>query len=102
MQTLSAEVLAYQESPEAQRAIAAMAMAEGNANEIRISAFNSLALSAKINANLLLTEQVEAVYGLVSSLETDADLRAAAAGAYGALNLPSEQVKSLILDQSKS
>ena len=62
----------------------------------------SLAVSAKINANLLLTEQIEAIYGLVSSLDADPDLRAAAAGAYGALNLPSEQVKSLILDQSKS
>jgi hypothetical protein len=39
---------------------------------------------------------------LVSSTEADPDLRAAAAGAYGALNLPSEQVKNLILDQSKS
>jgi hypothetical protein len=35
-------------------------------------------------------------------METDPNLRAAAAGAYGALNLPSEQVKSLILDQAKS
>ena len=102
MQMLAAEVLAYQESPEAQRSIAAMAMADQNANEIRISAFNSLVLSAKVNANLLLAEQIDAIYGLVSSLEADADLRAAAAGAYGALNLPSEQVKSLILDQSKS
>jgi hypothetical protein len=39
---------------------------------------------------------------LVSSTEADPDLRAAAAGAYGALNLPSEQVKNLILDQAKS
>ena len=102
MQTQAAQVLAHLESPEAQRAIAKMALAENNSIEIRISAFMSLAVSAKINANLLLTEQVEAIYGLVSSLDADPDLRAAAAGAYGALNLPSEQVKSLILDQSKS
>ena len=102
MQSLAAQVLAYLESPEAQRAIAAMGLAGQNSNEIRISAFNSLALSAKLNANLLLTEQIEAIYGLVRSLETDPALRAAAAGAYGALNLPSEQVKNLILDQAKS
>jgi hypothetical protein len=102
MRVLAAGVLAHLESPQAQQAIAAMAMDEANDNSVRIAAFGSLALSAKINANLLLTERVEAIYALVGSIEADADLRAAAAGAYGALNLPSEQVKKLILDQSKS
>ncbi len=102
MRVLAAETLAYLESPEAQRAIAVMALSEENSQDVRISAFSSLSISAKVNANLLLTEQVEAIYGLVGSLQTDPELRAAAAGAYGALNLPSEQVKDLILDQSKS
>ncbi len=102
MQMLAAEVLAYLDSPEAQRAVAVMAMNEQNGPDIRIAAFNALARSAKLNANLLLTEQIEAIYDLVSSLETAPDLRGAAAGAYGALNLPSEQVKNLILDQAKS
>jgi hypothetical protein len=102
MQTLAAEVLAFLSSPDAQRAIAAMALSEQNSNDIRVAAFHSLALSAKMNANLLLTEQVEAIYKLVSAFEIDPQLRAAAAGAYGALNLPSEQVKKLILDQAKS
>ena len=102
MRMLAAGVLAHLESPEAQRAIATMAMNEANDNNVKIAAFGSLALSAKINANLLLTEQIDSIYGLVSSTETDPDLRAAAAGAYGALNLPSEQVKNLILDQAKS
>ena len=102
MQVLASQVLAYLESPEAQRAIADMAMSEQNDNTVRIAAFGSLALSAKVNANLLLTEEIDAIYALVSSTEADPDLRAAAAGAYGALNLPSEQVKNLILDQAKS
>lgn len=102
MQVLAAEVLAHLGSPDAQRAIARMAMSDANDATVRIAAFGSLALSAKINANLLLTEQIDAIYELVSSTEADADLRAAAAGAYGALNLPSEQVKELILDQAKS
>jgi hypothetical protein len=55
-----------------------------------------------LNANLLLAEQIDALYSLVSSTETDPALRSAAAGAYGALNLPSEKVKTLILDQAKS
>lgn len=102
MQVLAAEVLAHLESPDAQRAIARMAMLDANDATVRIAAFGSLALSAKINANLLLTEQIDAIYNLVSSTEAGADLRGAAAGAYGALNLPSEQVKELILDQAKS
>lgn len=102
MQTLAAQVLAYLESPEAQRAVAAMALSDQNDVDIRISAFQSLAQSAKVNANLLQTEQVEQIYSLVSSTDADPALRAAAAGAYGALNLPSEQVKKLILDQSRS
>jgi hypothetical protein len=102
MQVLASQVLAHLESPQAQRAIAEMALAQQNDKAVRIATFASLALSAKINANLLLSEQVDAIYSLVGSTETESDLRAAAAGAYGALNLPSEQVKRLILDQSKS
>jgi hypothetical protein len=102
MQVLASQVLAHLESPQAQRAIAEMALAQQNDKAVRIATFASLALSAKINANLLLSEQIDAIYSLVGSTETEPDLRAAAAGAYGALNLPSEQVESLILDQSKS
>ena len=102
MQIAAGQSLAYLGSPEAQRAIAAMAMNEQNDKEVRLSAFSSLALSAKLNANLLLSGQVDAMYELVSSTEADVELRAGAAGAYGTLNLPSERVKTLILDQSKS
>jgi hypothetical protein len=102
MQTLAAEVLARLESPQAQRAIAQMALSDKNSEAVRIAAFGSLAISAKQNANLLLTEQIGAIYKLVSSTGTDPQLRAAAAGAFGALNLPSEKVKALILDQAKS
>jgi hypothetical protein len=102
MQTLAADVLARLESPDDQRAIAAMALSDKNSADVRIAAFGSLAISAKLNANLLLSEQIDAIYALVSSMETEPALRAAAAGAYGALNLPSEKVKTLILDQSKS
>lgn len=102
MQILAADVLARLESPEDQRAIATMALSDKNSPEVRIAAFGSLAISAKQNANLLLSEQIDAIYALVRSTATEPQLRAAAAGAYGALNLPSEKVKTLILDQSKS
>ena len=102
VQILAGQVLAYLKSPEAQRSIAAMALAETNAMVVRVEAFNSLAVSAKVNANLLDDKTVDAIYSLVSSLEVEPELRSAAATAYGALNLPSRKVKDLILDQAKS
>jgi HEAT repeat protein len=102
MQVLAGEILAHFDSPGAQRAIAAMALEAGNAPDVRIPAFNSLATSAKLNANMLPDETIDAVYALISSNQTAPDLRSAAAAAYGALNLPSRKAKDLILDQAKS
>lgn len=102
LQTVAGQTLAYINSPDAQRAIAAMALNGDNASEVRIDAFASLANSAKINGNLLPDPTINQIYGMIGSDRTDPDLRAAAAAAYGALNLPSQKVKDLILDQSKS
>ena len=102
IQVLAGQVLARLNGSEAQRAIAAMALAESNTMDVRISAFDSLAISAKLNANLLDDEKIDAIYSLVSSQEIDPELRGAAAAAYGALNLPSRKVKDLILDQAHS
>jgi len=102
MQVLAAAILAHMQNPQAQRAIAAMALNEKNDVNIRIQAFGALAISAKVNANMLEEEQIDVLYSLVSSLEADPKLRSAAAAAYGALNLPSRKVKDLVLDQSRS
>ncbi len=102
IQMLAGQILAHLATPTAQQAIAAMALAETNSQEIRIVAFGSLAVSAKLNANLLDDAAIDAVYSLVSSKDIDPGLRAAAAAAYGALNLPSQKVKNLILDQARS
>jgi hypothetical protein len=99
---LAGQTLAYLDSPGAQRAIAAMALETNNDPNVRISAFVSLATSAKLNANMLPDETIDAIYSLISSNETDNELRSTAAAAYGALNLPSRKVKDLILDQAKS
>lgn len=101
MKILAGQVLARLDSPAAQRAIAVMAMNDENGKNVRIEAFSSLAVSAKINGNILEDNQIDALYSMVSSEEVDAAFRAGAAGAYGALNLPSAKVKELILDQSK-
>ena len=97
----AAQILAYLSSPDAQRAIAEMALKEENKMEVRIAAFNSLAVSAKVNANLLLDEQVDRIYSIVQSTDVNAELRSSAAAAFGALNLPSKKVKDLILNQAK-
>lgn len=102
LQILAGQVLAYLNSQNAQRAIAVMALRNKNSIGVRIAAFNSLAASGKVNANLLNVELIDSIYLLISSQDTDPDLRSAAAAAYGALNLPSRKVKDLILDQSKT
>lgn len=102
IQVLAGQILARLGSSKAQQAITAMALAETNTMDVRISAFNSLAVSAKLNANLLDDKNIDAIYSLVSSQEVEPELRGAAAAAYGALNLPSRKVKDLILDQARS
>jgi len=101
IQILAGKVLAYIDSPGAQRAIAAMALTGGNSLEVRVAAFESLATSAKLNANMLVELMIDGIYALIGSEQTDPGLRSAAAAAYGALNLPSQKVKDLILDQAK-
>lgn len=102
IRVLAGQVLAYLNSPDAQRAIAASAMDAANDANVRVTAFRSLVNSAKLNGNLLPDATVSDIYKFISVGQTDPILRAAAAAAYGALNLPSQKVKDLILDQAKS
>ncbi len=102
LQILAGRTLAAFNNVNAQRQIAAMALAENNSLEVRVEAFNSLGESAKRNANLLEIAAIDAIYAIVSSTQADENLRNAAASAFGALNLPSQDVKRLILDQAKS
>lgn len=101
IKTSAAGILAYLSSPDAQRTIAEMALSQDNKMEIRIAAFDSLAVSAKVNANLLLDEQIDRIYSIVQSTDVNADLRSSAAIAFGSLNLPSKRVKDLIINQAK-
>ncbi|HAL45019.1 MAG: hypothetical protein A2Y12_17525 [Planctomycetes bacterium GWF2_42_9] len=101
MKVIACQILAYLTSPDAQRAIGDLALKEGNTIEIRIAGFETLATSAKVNGNLLLEGQIDQIYSIVDSRDADEQLRSAAAGAFGSLNLPSRRVKDLILSQSK-
>jgi HEAT repeat protein len=102
IKVLAAQTLAHMASPEAQQAIAEMALNVNNDPNTRISAFHSLATSAKLNANMLPDTTIDSIFALISSDQTDPKIRKEAAAAYGALNLPSRKVKDLILDQAKS
>ncbi len=102
IQIMAGKVLAHLSSPDAQQAIAEMGLLDQNSVEVRIEAFHSLAVSAKLNSNLLSDEQIQSLYSLVESGNQDPKLRLAGASAYGALNLPSRKVKNLILGQAKS
>ncbi|MHC4518379.1 MAG: HEAT repeat domain-containing protein [Planctomycetota bacterium] len=102
IQVLAGQTLAYLSTANAQRAIADVALDATVPMEVRIAAFDSLASSAKVNGSQLPDAAIDQIYGLISSDQTEPELRAAAAAAYGALNLPSQKVKDLILDQAKS
>lgn len=93
-------VLALLDDPPAQQALVTKALDEKTPDELQIALFKDAAQNAKLYGNRLdgdltarLTAAAESVEGL--------DVRSAAAEAHGAMNLPAEQVKTLILNQSR-
>jgi hypothetical protein len=102
LRVLAGQVLGYLSSPDAQRAIAELSLDTTNDVNVRTAGFGALVNSAKLNGNMLPDASVDAIYQIVSSVGADPALRAAAAAAYGSLNLPSQKVKKLILDQARS
>lgn len=101
VQIYAGRILARLYSPDAQRAVAETALNEQNSMTVRTEAFTSLAVSAKKYGNMLTEMLIDDIYGITADMGADAELRTAAAGAYGSLNLPSSKVKTLILDQAK-
>jgi HEAT repeat protein len=95
LQTAAGAVLALIPTPSAQRAVAAMALDAGNAESLRVSAFDSLTESAKNTGNLLAEDQLN---DLVSIARDDADMtiRTTASRALGALNLRTNQASDII------
>jgi hypothetical protein len=85
--------------PNTAAAQAALAkLATGQADEkVRIAAFNDLSESLRRFGNQLSEAQAQAVLEVVTGKGAEG-LREAAAGALGAMNLPSDQAKALILD----
>jgi hypothetical protein len=94
----AATVLGHLNSPDGQRALATVAVLD-NDTALRVGFFENLAENAKRTGNILDASQVKAIIVLINAPETDGKIRAAAAKALGALNLPSNQARDLILQQ---
>jgi hypothetical protein len=91
--------LAHIGQSEGQLAILTRATAEGVDAQVQVSLLQSLTVSAKKYGNTL---SADAIAKLEKLLQTDAsEVRSAAAEARGALNLPPDEARALILKQSR-
>ncbi|HUS48467.1 MAG TPA: HEAT repeat domain-containing protein [Phycisphaerae bacterium] len=92
----AAAALAVMSKPPAQQAIVQLALSGDADEKVRVAAFHSATESVRRFGNLLTEAQSTAVLEAVSAGGSP-ELRDAAAQLLGALNLPSEKIKSLIL-----
>ena len=99
--TATAGVLGQLNNADAQKALAQSALAEGGDTAVRTTLFVSLAESAKRGGNLLEAGTVDRLIKVVGTADLDPKVRNAAAAALGALNVPSNQACTLILNQAK-
>ena len=95
LQIAAASVLALLSGPSAQQSIARVALDENRTESLRVAAFDSLAASAKINANLLTEPQINRLVEM-SINDPNLIIRSAASQALGALNLPTNKVAPII------
>lgn len=96
----AARVLAIAGGKDGQTAILRRATAANIPEALQVALLGSLTRSAKTFGNLLPTESIEALEAVVVGAESLA-VRSAAAEARGALNLPPEEAKALVLKQSR-
>jgi hypothetical protein len=97
---MAGDVLGATDFAESQPALLAKALDEKTADDVKISIYRSLANSARFFGNKLDAQQIEQLSKVVDAA-TNLDVRSAAAQARGALNLPPDQAKQLIVNQSK-
>ena len=95
LQTLAASVLALLTTPTAQRAIAHVALDDGNTKSLRVATFASLAESAKNNSNLLEESQITELLDIAHD-DPDLTIRTAASQALGAVNLKTNKASEII------
>ena len=95
VQVAAAGALATMPGPEAQRPIADLALDSSADVQIRVAAFASLGESVRRFGNALTDRQAQGVVDIVS--KGSGEVRIAAATILGALSLPSEKIKDLIV-----
>ena len=98
---LGGQALGLLNDKDAQAGLLATALDEKSSDEVKISLFKSLATSARFFGNKLDGSQVQSLEKVVADAP-NLDVRSAAAEARGAMNLPADQAKSLIVRQSKT
>jgi hypothetical protein len=94
------KVLALLNSPNAQNALLSKAVDEKTTDDVKVSLYNSLATSAKFFGNHLTAESIATLQKVVESAP-NLKVRSAAAEVRGALNLPADEARTLILQQAK-
>ncbi len=94
-----ARALAVINSGQAQQAIVAMASAADVAEPVRVAAYVAAAESVRAIGNQLADPKSRAVVELVASPGISHELRDAASELLGALDLPTDQIKTLIVGQ---
>ncbi len=95
LRSVAASVLALSKSGTAQQAVARLALDDGQSEALRVSAFASLAESAKNHGNLLASDQVSELVKTAQS-EENLTLRTSASRALGALNLADNRASEII------
>ena len=89
-------VLGLIDTPETQAGLLIKATDEKTEKPVKLSVYGSLATNAKFFGNKLSAENVQALQKAAIG-DADLEIRSAAAEAHGALNLPPDQLKSLML-----
>lgn len=92
-----AKALGTLNAADAQQALAAQAVKADLAENVRIAALNDLSASLRRFGNLLTEKLAQEVLAVVTGKGSQ-ELRNAAAQALGAMSLPSDQIKSLIIE----
>ena len=92
--------LAYMDGQQIQVGLLTAALSEKTADDVRIVLLQSLAKNVKFFGNHLAGENIEDLQKQVDTA-ANLDVRTAAAEVRGALNLPAEQAKELIVKQAK-
>ena len=99
IQTLGGEVVALLDSGEAQAALLDKALTPDAPPEVKVSLFNSLATSAQRYGNRLDAGAVDRLLAAAANRD-NLDVQAAAAAAVGAFNLPADQARRLIVEET--